>query len=234
MRKSPVSRRDRPAKPPLSREGVIAVALRVMRDEGLEKATMRRIAAELDTGPASLYVYVENTAELHGALLDELLRDLPHHDDPVDLLSAYTMMLNRYPGLARSILLLRPAGPRYLRLIDTLLGLLHDNGVPPTQAAWGVDVLLQMATASAAEHGSEPRPADGRQAGHQQVEAVRAADPADLPNVGRVRDALFSGTGGQRQRWAFAALLAGIAATPPPAPIPPAAATPPPAAIPPA
>ena len=56
-RKAPVSRRDRPAKPPLSREGVIAVSLRIMRDEGLEKVTMRRIAAELDTGPASLYVY---------------------------------------------------------------------------------------------------------------------------------------------------------------------------------
>jgi hypothetical protein len=48
VRKQPVSRRDRPAKPPLSRAGVIAVALRIMRDEGLEKVTMRRIAAELE------------------------------------------------------------------------------------------------------------------------------------------------------------------------------------------
>jgi len=28
---------------------------------------------ELDTGAASLYVYVRNTAELHAAMLDELL-----------------------------------------------------------------------------------------------------------------------------------------------------------------
>ncbi|MEV8510654.1 hypothetical protein AB0368_38300 [Actinoplanes sp. NPDC051475] len=28
---------------------------------------MRRLAEELDTGPASLYVYVRNMAELHGA-----------------------------------------------------------------------------------------------------------------------------------------------------------------------
>ncbi|WP_346657873.1 TetR family transcriptional regulator [Streptomyces sp. 135] len=32
------------------------MAVRVMRSEGLGKVTMRRLAQELDTGPASLYV----------------------------------------------------------------------------------------------------------------------------------------------------------------------------------
>jgi AcrR family transcriptional regulator len=205
VRKQPVSRRDRPAKPPLSRAGVIAVALRIMRDEGLEKVTMRRIAAELDTGPASLYVYVENMAELHGALLDELLGDLPALDEPVALLSAYTEMLSRNPSLARSVLLLRPAGPRYLRLIDTLLGMLLARGIPARQAAWGVDLLLLMATASAAEHGGQEQPA-----GQPQIEAVGQAGPAEFPHVDRVREELFSGTGEQRQRWAFTVAIAGI------------------------
>jgi AcrR family transcriptional regulator len=217
MRKAPVSRRDRPAKPPLSRDGVIAVALRIMREEGLEKVTMRRVAAELDTGPASLYVYVANMAELHGALLDELLSDLSGRtlgaawrEGIISLLGQYHEILDKYPSLARSVLLLRPAGPRYVRLIDSLLGFLHDGGVPPAQAAWGVDLLLQMATASAAEHGG-----DG-QSDQQQVEAVRDADPAGYPNVSRVKDELFAGTGEERRRWAFTALLEGIAATPSP------------------
>ena len=215
MRKAPVSRRDRPAKPPLSRDGVIAVALRIMQEEGLEKVTMRRVAGELDTGPASLYVYVANMAELHGALLDELLSDLSDRSPEaawreriIALLGEYHEILNKYPSLARSVLLLRPAGPCYVRLIDTLLGLLHDGGVPPAQAAWGVDLLLQVATASAAEHGG-----DG-QSDQQQIEAVRDADPADYPNVSRVQEELFAGTGAERQRWAFTALLEGIAATP--------------------
>jgi AcrR family transcriptional regulator len=215
MRRAPVSRRDRPAKPPLSRDGVVAVALRIMQEEGLEKVTMRRVAAELDTGPASLYVYVANMAELHGALLDELLFDLSDfsggwREGVIDLLGHYHEILDKYPSLARSVLLLRPAGPRYVRLIDTLLGLLHEGGVPPAQAAWGVDLLLQMATASAAEHSG-----DG-QSDQQQVEAVRDADPADYPNVSRVKDELFAGNGMERRRWAFTALLEGIAATPSP------------------
>ncbi|MEU4240735.1 TetR/AcrR family transcriptional regulator [Actinoplanes sp. NPDC026619] len=205
-RREPVSRRDRPAKPPLSRAGIVAIGLRIMREEGLGKVTMRRLATELDTGPASLYVYVENTAELHGALLDELLAALNLEQDLIGLLADYTQLLWGYPALARSVLLLRPSGPRYLRLIDVVLGRLHDRGVPQQQAAWGVDLLLQQATASAAEH-------SGDSDDHHQVAAVRDAGAEDYPHIHAVRDELFTGTGQERLRWRFAALLAGIQVT---------------------
>ena len=68
-----VSRRERPAKPALTREGIVAAALEVMQAEGLARVTKRRIAQELDTGAASLYVYLRNTAELHAAMLEQLL-----------------------------------------------------------------------------------------------------------------------------------------------------------------
>src|ERR1700689_4856800 len=68
-----VSRREQPAKPALTREGIVAAAVAVMQAEGLDRVTMRRLAQELDTGPASLYVYVRNTAELHAAMLERLL-----------------------------------------------------------------------------------------------------------------------------------------------------------------
>jgi len=69
----PVSRRERPAKTALTRAGIVATAVEILRAEGLERVTMRRLAEKLDTGPASLYVYVRNTDELHAAILDELL-----------------------------------------------------------------------------------------------------------------------------------------------------------------
>lgn len=211
-RRTPVSRRDRPAKPPLSRDGVVAVAVSILREEGLERVTMRRLAAELDTGPASLYVYVQNMAELHGALLDALLADFAADGDLVDVLTAYTGLLMEHPSLARSVLTLWPSGPNYLRLIDALLGRLTASGVPPRQAAWGVDVLLQHATASAAEHGTrrESVEADGEWEGLRA--AIRDAD--GYPHITTHRDELVSGTGEERLRWAFAALVTGIAATP--------------------
>jgi AcrR family transcriptional regulator len=209
----PVSRRDRPAKPPLSRDGIIGVALRIMREEGLEQVTMRRLAKELDTGPAALYVYVVNAAELHGALLDELLTELPDADELVDLLCGYTELLFRHPGLARSVLSLRPSGPNYLRLIDRILGLLDADGVPPGPAAWGVDVLLQHATASAAEHATRGESVDADEEIYRLATAIEEAPAADYPNISRLRVELFSGTGDKRLRWQFAALIRGIAAT---------------------
>jgi AcrR family transcriptional regulator len=205
-RTEPVSRRDRPAKPPLSRAGIVAIGLRIMQEEDLGKVTMRRLASELDTGPASLYVYVENLADLHGALLDELLAGLTMEKDIVDLLADYTALLHGHPALARSVLTLRPAGPRYLRLIDVLLGRLAERGVPLGQAAWGVDLLLQQATASAAEHGTggDDRP---------QVDAARTAGQNGYPHIDAARDELFSGTGEERMRWGIGALLAGISVT---------------------
>ncbi|MFD6620080.1 TetR family transcriptional regulator, partial [Streptomyces albidoflavus] len=51
---TPQSRRERPAKPALTREGIIDAAVLIMEEEGLQRVTMRRLAQALDTGPASL------------------------------------------------------------------------------------------------------------------------------------------------------------------------------------
>src|ERR1700760_4242923 len=142
----PRSRRERPAKPALTRAGIVATAIEIMRAEGLAKVTMRRLAQALDTGPASLYVYVRNTAELHAAILDELLGVVDLRPAPADgdwrvrVLMSSTAVLFEYPGLAQSALVARPFGPRYLDLLDALLSLLAEGGVPADRAAWVLDL----------------------------------------------------------------------------------------------
>lgn len=222
----PVSRRERPAKPALTRAGIAATAFRVMQAEGLERVTMRRLANELDTGPASLYVYVRNASELHGALLDLLLADLDFPAaagdgaDPRDALTetlvGFTTVLFGYPSLARSVLILRPAGPHYLALIDELLRLLRASGVPVTQAAWGVDVLLQLATATAAEQGTRDESAEAAPEADAQLAALRQADPARYPAIAEAGGELVSGASLDRLRWAFRALISGISEVPVP------------------
>jgi hypothetical protein len=69
----PLSRRERPAKPALTREGFVGAALTILEEEGLGTVTMRRIAASLDTGAASLYVYVRDTEDLQAGVLDALI-----------------------------------------------------------------------------------------------------------------------------------------------------------------
>ena len=66
------STRDRPAKAPLSEQVIVDAALEILRAEGLDAVTMRSVAAELDTGPASLYVYIRGRDELREAILDRV------------------------------------------------------------------------------------------------------------------------------------------------------------------
>ena len=222
-RPEPRSRRERPSKPALTRAGIIAAAVEIMRAEGLDKVTMRRLAQDLDTGPASLYVYVANTAELHAAILDELLGTLPApaqgpwRERLEDLLTAYTAVLFAHPGLARSALVARPSGGNYLDLIEALLQLLGEGGVPDGQAAWGVDVLLQYATATAAEQSTREQAVDAQDEWDALTYAVDNADRTTHPRIAALAGPLLSGAPEQRLSWGFQVVLNGILGTAVPA-----------------
>src|ERR1700753_2787597 len=68
---------DRPAKFPWGEEWIVDGALRIVRDEGVDAVTMRRLATELDTGPASLYVYFSGRDALLNAMLDRVAAMVP-------------------------------------------------------------------------------------------------------------------------------------------------------------
>ncbi len=203
----------------------MAAAVAVLRAEGLEKVTMRRLAQELDTGPASLYVYVRNTADLHAAVLDELLGTVEAAPAPEEgdwrerlerVLTAYTAMLHEHPGLARSALTARPSGPHYLNLIETLLALLGQGGVPPARAAWGVDLLLQHATATAAEHSAYEGRTGGQEEWDALTDAVHGASAATHPHIAALAAPLLAGTPEERLSWGIRAVISGIEHTPVP------------------
>lgn len=220
---TPQSRRERPAKPALTRDGIIDAAVLLMEQEGLQRVTMRRLAQALDTGPASLYVYVANTAELHAAILDRLLGRVDLSADPgadwrerLDaVLASYEQVLFAHPALAQAALTARPAGENYLALVESLLALLNEGGVPDRQAAWGVDILLQRSTASAAEHSARREDSNAERDWIQLRQALATASPDTLPHVRAQADNLVSGTPTERRRWSIETLLNGILTTDP-------------------
>src|SRR5438270_13653613 len=66
-------RPSRGPKPSHSREKIAALAIRIADAEGLEAASIRRIAAKLGSGAASLYRYVANKQELFDLMADRVL-----------------------------------------------------------------------------------------------------------------------------------------------------------------
>ncbi|WP_029391852.1 TetR/AcrR family transcriptional regulator [Streptomyces xiaopingdaonensis] len=224
-RREPLSRRERPAKPALSRRWIVDTAVRILRAEGLGKVTMRRLAQELDTGPASLYVYVANTAELHAAVLDSLLGevDLTGRDGGEGwreqlraVVTSYTRVLFEHPQLARAALVARPTGENYLRLVERILDLLSRSGAGREQVAWGLDKLLQDATATAAEQSTREDDSAFEDDWDAMVRALHAADPATQPAINAHMPALVGGSVSDRLRWSFDVLVNGIVHTPVP------------------
>ncbi|WP_449278788.1 TetR family transcriptional regulator [Leucobacter sp. GX24907] len=57
-----------------SRSDVVAAALRVLDEHGLEFCSMRRVAAELEVQPSALYHHVPNKQELLALMADEITR----------------------------------------------------------------------------------------------------------------------------------------------------------------
>jgi len=216
----PKSRRERPAKPALTRDGIIDAGLEILRAEGLGKVTMRRIATALDTGAASLYVYIRDTEDLHAQILDALLAPVSRAKPEGDwrqriktVLRHYMEVLFAHPALARMAMSTPASGPNYMRLVDNMLGLLLAGGVPDRNAAWGVDLLLLNATANAAEHSTWKESSRAADDFATLEAAVAAADAKEYPHIARLSGELMSG-GPDRLEWSLDLLINGVLETP--------------------
>src|SRR5580704_16218913 len=104
-----ISRRTRPAKAPLSRDIIISTALGILEKDGLSGLSLRRVATALDTGGASLYVYLANLDVLYSLMLDQALAavmlpeacGLPWRDRLKKYLLSYRHVLYERQGLAQ-------------------------------------------------------------------------------------------------------------------------------------
>lgn len=156
MNAAPVSRRARPAKAPLSRDLVIETGLRILDTSGAAALTMRRVAQELDTGAASLYVYVANRDDLLRGMLDHVLSHVPVPTEGnwrtrlTCLVEAAIEALGRHEGLALVAFERTPTTEHALVLIEQLLALLREGGLDPATAAWAIDRIYLHIAAEAA------------------------------------------------------------------------------------
>ena len=226
-REAPRSRRERPAKAPLSQEAIVAAAMGLMERDGVEAVTMRRVAQELDNGPASLYVYVSNRQHLLGLVFDEVMSEIviPAHgtwqERLLGMLQNSVAVLSKYRGLALVALGSIPTGLNAMRGQEEVIALLRAGGLQDATIAWAVDLLALLVTATAAEQSLYAvRMAEGetREEVLARINAEFAALPREqFPLISALRPLLMSGTGDDRFAWWIQVVLNGLAATPAPA-----------------
>ena len=117
-----------------SRAEITGVALRVADADGLDAVSMRRVAAELGTGAASLYRYVDTREDLLDLMTDATSAEYelaPSSGDWLADLIAFgeqtRAILRRHRWLAGLIMNRPVIGPNGIGLIEHVLTLLEDH-----------------------------------------------------------------------------------------------------------
>jgi AcrR family transcriptional regulator len=211
------SRRNRPAKPPLSRDAIVAEALRQITSQDGGGMSLRKIATALDTGPASLYAYVDDLGELQALVLDHALDAVtvgetgePWRGRLDRLLRSYAEVLSKSATLAQLAFQTVAVGPNALRIAEALLEILAEAGVEPTSAAWAIDMLTMSMAATAAGHayGLDPAAPDS-----PVTQAINRVSASQYPRVHAAREDIMSGTGEERFAWSMDVLIRGVLAS---------------------
>jgi AcrR family transcriptional regulator len=143
----------------LSADRIVEVAVEQMRERGYDAVTMRSIARELGTGPASLYAHVANRAELDQLVVGWVCSQWEIPDpDPArwdeQLRECMISMLAIYranPGVARCTLGMIPLQPGLLVIVERLIALLKAGGVSDQHCAWFTDVSALYVASVAVE-----------------------------------------------------------------------------------
>jgi AcrR family transcriptional regulator len=212
----PRSTRDRPAKLPLSREAVVDAALSILRSEGLDAVTMRRVAAALDTGAGSLYVYVAGRESLVEALFDRIIATIElEPPDPSrwrtqlhSLLERTRDVLVAHPGIAATTMVDPPRTIVAMRLLEHLFGILLAGDIEPQDAAWTADILMAQVTFAAIEAEARGRDATAL------AEEVRANFSRlavdEFPLITSHTSELVAGDVDQRCRFAIDMVIDGV------------------------
>lgn len=124
-------------RPGYSREQVTQAAVRIADAEGVDAATMRRIAGELGTGAMSLYRYVPRRDDLFDLMIDMAMSEVDLPEKPsgdwradLSLVAHQTRVAGqRHPWLS-GLLSGRPTlGPQLLRVHEFALGALDGLGL---------------------------------------------------------------------------------------------------------
>jgi AcrR family transcriptional regulator len=193
----------------------------ILERDGLDGLTMRRVAAALGTGAASLYAHVEDKEDLVSILVDRAAAEveLPEPDparweEQVKLwVRGLRATLVRHRNLARATMGMIPTGPGALAATNWLLGVLRGAGLPDQAIAYAADLLPLYVSAVAFEEGlwaaTTPEEMDAY------VGAIRdhfAALPPDrYPHTVAMVPELMRQEGDERFEFGLDVLVAGIA-----------------------
>lgn len=138
----------------LSREVILAAALRIVDDEGVAALTMRRLASTLGVNPMSIYHHLPNKAAVFAGLAELVFAqldpadpgdDVPWQDQLKVAARAYRGALRAHPNLALQVLSDTSAvSDVVVATVEPFYRALDRAGLPPRQIFEAVNTLVDF------------------------------------------------------------------------------------------
>ena len=176
--------------PQLTRKQIVAAALKLIDEHGLEKHSMRQLGAELGVDPTSVYHYVPSKSDLYDLLVDAVIDefDFGAIDSSVTppeqlILTGHEMKraLLIHPRLMPLISTRSMRTPAQLGGVERLLEILVAGGFSDSEAVSALDVFGTYVFGAVNAYAAHLTDAE-----YHRDDRPRETDIADLPNVARV------------------------------------------------
>jgi len=206
-----------------SREEITAAAIAIADREGLDAVSMRRVAADLGTGAASLYRYVETREDLLDLMIDatggEYAFAEPTGDWLADLLAIGDQaraIMRRHPWLPSLLITHSVLGPNGLVLLEHVLAAL---ALHPAGTAAKLEAFAMLTTVAALFTHNELTGGSQRQR-RNAAYLQHALATGRYPRLAELLAATDTGPGpdpADRYRDIMARILTGLLASQPPA-----------------
>jgi AcrR family transcriptional regulator len=201
----------------LSRDAVVAAALKVVEAGGGPALTMRRVAEELGVSASALYGHVANKEELIQLVLEQIIGEIPPprpggdwREVMLDFARETLGVFRRHPGVAGLTLGRVPFGPSMLAGSERMLGVLRAAGLPDQVAAYAGDLGSLYIGAFAHELEVTPVAEHGDFAA-QAVAWLKSLPADQFPNTVALADLMVTGNAEDRFEWGLDVILRGLA-----------------------
>lgn len=201
-----------PRRPPLTRELVIAAALRIVDRDGLDGLTMRTLGRELRVDPMAVYHHLPNKAAVLDGVAEAVMGEVPL-DAPAGLrwterlarlARGYRAALRAHPN-ALPVVATRPdVSPAALAVLDATLGVLLQAGFEPAAALEALHAASVFVVGHALDESGAGDNAEAAAAQRVMLES------GAYPNLAAVASAGGSVTPDDTFEAGLAALIAGF------------------------
>jgi AcrR family transcriptional regulator len=142
----------RAGQPPLTREAIVAAALRVIDEAGLDALSMRRLGRELGVDPMAVYHHIPTKDDVLRAVVRQVFGELRTEPDGtswreqvMDWARSYRAMALAHPNLVLRILAdLESVAIAATEANESLYGALDAAGLEPMDAVRGADTIVDF------------------------------------------------------------------------------------------